>query len=360
MFDEANATLSGNEHLALLVPDFRFGNGIALDTEANGGPLFQDGFLAITPAAMTITHDYAMLERSIAALKIWHERFGSRARYVFWCLFGRQVHDRMAGKHIQNRRYHHPVFNYDEVTNSLSELDIVDLAPLLRKPIHDIRRLFIDTSSHPSQIGYLFLNGVLFDGLDAVTAYERAIAIIEGDLTRLAEKIRASIGKPVLLTGRSVWLGVLMTTLGATGTAKLAESGLIVAPLNRSPGQLPIGDILQTYPLASCQPVVISAGGKDLSTLLDTSFGSASGFWRTQPTIDWESATEAAIRRRGEVPNFSHATMSLPALPDAIRPELPDHAIEQGSQGMPSWTGLIAVLDMLNNLPKGPRWRGHP
>ncbi len=357
LFDESSALLADDEQLVIMVPDFRFGNGISLDTKASAGPLLQDGFLAITPTAMTIAHDRVMLERSIAALHIWHERFGSKARYVFWCLFGRQVHDRMAGKHIENRQYHHPAFNYYEVTTSLPELDIVDLAPLLSKPIHDIRRLFIDSSSHPSQVGYLLLNGILFDGLDALTAYERAVATTEGDLVRLAEKIRATVEKPILLTGRSVWLDVLMTTLGATGTAKLAESGLILAPLNRSPGQPPISEILRTHPLASCQPVVIAAGGQDLSTLLDENFGNAPGFWRSQPVIDWESATEAAIRRRGETPNFLHTTANLVVRPDAIRPDLPDHAVEQGPQGMPSWTGLIAILNLLSNLPRGTDWQ---
>ncbi len=357
LFDQAAATLGDNGHLVLLVPDFRFGNGIELDAAASAGPLLQDGFLGITPGAITSEHDRIMLERGMAGLRLWHDRFGARAHYVFWCLFGRQVHDRMAGKHIAEGRYHHPVFNYEEIIAALPGLDIADLSPLLRRPMHDVRRLFIDTSSHPSQVGYLLLNGLLFDGLEANAAYDRAVATVEADLIDFAQKIRGRAGKPVLLTGRSVWLDVLMSTLGSTGAAKLAEAGLVLIPIDRSPGQRPLAEILQQHPLASCQPVVISAGGADLSVQLDLLFGNPPSFWRGQPMIDWESATEAAIRHRGETPRFTRIASHLPTAPGAIRLDLPTHAVEQGPLGMPSWTGIVAVLQALTELPTRPAYR---
>ena len=350
--------MNKSERLALLVPDFRFGNGIAIDATASAGPLLQDGFLGITPAALTAENDHRMLERGMAALRVWHERFGERARYVFWCLFGRQIHARIAGKYVGEGRYRHPVFNYDEITAALPDLDIVDLSPLLRRPMHDVRRLFIDTSSHPSQVGYLLLNGLLFDGLDALTAYDRAVATVEADLVALARQIRERVGRPVLVTGRSIWLDVVMQTLGATGGEKLAEAGLVLVPIDRGPGQPALAEILRQYPLASCQAVVVSAGGADLSPLLDRIFATPPGFWRAQPVFDWESATEAAIRSRGETPRFTRLAAQLPALPSAIRLDLPAHAVEQGPLGMPSWSGIVAVLQALaEKLPADPGWR---
>lgn len=351
LFEQAKSMLVEDERLAILVPDFRFGNSITLDAEAICRPLMQDGFLAMTPKAMTEKSDRIMLERGLAGLQVWHDHFGPRACYIFWCLFGRQVHDRISGKFIDSGKYLHPTFNYDDITKSISGLDIVDLSPLLQRPMHDVRRLFIDSSSHPSQVGYLLLNGLLFDGLDALTAYDSAVAQTEGELVLHAQKIRADIGKPMLLTGRSVWLDVLMTTLGATGAAKLADAGLILAPIDRTLGQLTVDEILKVYPVSGCQPVVISAGGMDISSLLDKNFGTEPGFWRKQPVIDWESATEDAILHRGETPHFTRVVAQFETAANAIRPKLADHDVEQGPQGMPSWTGLISVLDLLASLP---------
>lgn len=358
LFEQAISGLSDDGHLALLVPDFRFGNAIALNSTASTGPLLQDGFLGIAPAALTTENDHRMLERSMVALRVWHERFGKRVRYVFWCLFGRQVHDRLAGKYVGAGRYHHPVFNYDEITAALPDLDIVDLSPLLSRPMHDVRRLFIDTSSHPSQVGYLLLNGLLFDGQEAMTAYDRAVSTVEADLVALAQQIRERVGRPVLVTGRSVWLDVLMQTLGATGAAKLAEAGLVLVPIDRGPGQPAPAEILLQYPLAGCQPVVVSAGGADLSQLLDRIFDTPPGFWHAPPVFDWESATEAAIHSRGETPRFTRIAAQLPTVPGAIRLNLPAHAVEQGPLGMPSWSGIVTLLQALaEKLPAYPSWR---
>ncbi len=358
LFEQSVSALDEAGRIILLVPDFRFGNEIVLDSKANAGPLQQDGFLGINPAALTTENDRLMLKRGMDALHLWHQRFGERAQYVFWCLFGRQVHDRLAGKYVGEGRYHHPVFNYDEITAALPDLEIIDLSPLLRRPMHDVRRLFIDTSSHPSQVGYLLLNGLLFDGLDAITAYDRAVATVEEDLVALARKAREKVGKPVLLTGRSIWLDVLMQILGATGVSKLAEAGLVLVPLDRHPGQPTPAEMLQRYPLASCQAFVVSAGGGDLSALLDRLFSTASGFWHSQPCLDWESATEPIIRQRGETPQFIRINTQLPAIGAAIRLNLPAHAVEQGPLGMPSWSGIVAVLQALaEKLAASPTWR---
>jgi len=357
LFNQAEAMLGDTGHMVLLVPDFRFGNGIALDSVSLAESLMQDGFLGVAPAAMTKECDRVMLERGMSGLRLWHERFGGRVCYVFWCLFGRQIHDRVAGKHIMERRYRHPAFNYDEITAAMPELYIVDLSPLLRRPMHDAWRLFIDTSSHPSQVGYLLLNGLLFDGLEANAAYDHAVATVEAELIALARKIRISVGKTVLLTGRSVWLDVVVQTLGASGAAKLTEAGLILAPIDRYPGLPPVAEILPQYPLASCQPVVISAGAADLSEQLCKQFRTSPGFWQCQPVIDWESATEAAIRNRSETPRFTKTAPHLPTIVDAISLDLPAHAVEQGPLGMPSWTGIVAVLEALADLKIKLSWR---
>lgn len=358
LFEQTVSALGNNKNFALFVPDFRFGNGITLEAGASKDLLLQDGFLGINPAALTEKYDQFMLERGLAALRFWHQRFGERACYLFWCLFGRQVNDRIAGKYVSEGRYHHPVFNYDEITTALPELDILDLSPLLCRPMHDVRRLFIDTSSHPSQVGYLLLNGMLFDGLDATVSYERAVLSVETDLVAMAQKIREKVGKPLLVTGRSIWLDVFMQTLGSTGAAKLAKAGLVLVPIDHSPGQSAASEILEQYPITSCLSFVVSAGGADLSALLDPIFSTPPGFWRYQPVLDWEGSTEVAILSRGETPRFNRVAADLPKVANVIDLDLPAHAVEQGPLGMPSWSGIEAVLKVLaEKLPIPQSWQ---
>lgn len=336
--------------VVVLVGDFRFGNGILLANPVPSGVLV-DEFMGVTAGAMTPEHDQAMLQRGLAGLRAWHETYGDQARYVLWDVFGRQVQDRLAGRHIADGHYRHPVFNYDEIAAALPGLDIVDLAPLLRLPQHDVSRLFIDGSNHPSQIGYLLLNGLVFDRLEVREAYDRAVATVE-ELLTLAQKISESAGRPVLLTGRSAWLDTLSRYMGVNGARRLADAGLILAPLDHVPGQPSLTQVVERTDLEPCAAVVVSAGGKDISALLARAFRTELSMWTDVPVIDWESATEKAIGDRGETPRFARLDPALPADPDAIKPALVSRAVEQGPLGTPSWSGLTALLRQI----AGSRW----
>lgn len=330
-------------HIGVLVGDFRLGNNILLEDPVPPRVMV-DGFLGITSAAMTTELDRVMLERGLAGMRAWHAKFGPRARYVLWAAFGRQVQDRLAGRHIVDGRYRHPVFNYDEIAAALPDLDIVDLAPLLRLQQHEVSRLFIDGSNHPSQIGYLLLNGMIFERLGAQEAYDRAVATVEAELLALARKVSESAGRPVLLTGRSVWLDTVSRYMGAHGAQRLAEAGIILAPLDHVPGQPPLARIVERTDLAECAAVVVSAGGRDLSPQLARAFRTELSAWTDVPVIDWESSTEKAIGDRRETPRFARLNSALPVVPDAVQAVLVPPAVEQGQLGTPSWSGITALL----------------
>lgn len=255
-------------------------------------------------------------ERGLAAVQAWQEAFGDRVRFVFWDLFGRQVHDRLAGQHIGGGRYHHPVFNDADVVGRFPGADIVDLSPLLGAPMHEVRRLFIDSSCHPSQIGYLLLNDALCAGRAPVEAFRSAVANVEAELFALAGKIVGAKGGAVLLTGRSVWLDTLMAYMGKDCALRLARSGLVLAPLTRLPGQPSIAQMLQQVPLSLCAPVLVSAGAQDLSPQLARAFDTDPSFWRDVPCIDWETATAAVITARRETPRYAYAREDAPQRPD--------------------------------------------
>ncbi|WP_137405729.1 hypothetical protein [Sphingobium sp. MP9-4] len=347
LLDKASSRADEQAVFGVMVPDFRFGNGICLDPLAQFGSVVRDGFLGIDSRAMTIAHDRAMLDRGMAGMEEWHRRFGKRVRYVLWCLFGRQVHDRMAGKHISTGVYRHPVFNYNDVVNAFPYLDIVDLSSLLKWPIHELRRLYIDSSSHPSQIGYLFLDEVLVNGGDVVKAYEESVAEVEGILHEMANRAHQAKGRKILLTGQSVWLDTFMAYMGSQGVEKLAGAGLIVAPLNATPGQPSINQLSRSMNLDDCAVVVMSAGGIDLSSSLAQAFDTHSDAWRNIRCIDWESATIPAITGRSETPQFTKINLSLPKSDAAIVPDLIPSMVEQGPLGMPSWTGILHILDLI-------------
>jgi hypothetical protein len=329
--------------VAVLVGDFRFGNRILLEDRKPSGTLI-DGFLAIAASAMTLEQDRMMLDRGLAGMHAWHKTFGDRARYVLWDAFGRQVHDRLAGRHNADGPYKHPVFNYDEIAAALPELHIVDLAPLLRLPMHEVHRLFVDASNHPSHVGYLLLNGLICDGLGVLEAYDRAVTTAETELLDLARGLSQAAGRKVLLTGRSVWLDTFSRYMGATGAQRLTEAGLILAPLDRAPGQRTPAQMVEDVDLAQCAVAVVSAGGADLSAHLARAFGTGASLWSDTPVINWEHATEATIRDRGEITEFARLDPNLPVKADGISPMLDPSQIELGRAGMPSWSGLTGLL----------------
>lgn len=346
------ASAAGAEgSIAVLVGDFRLGNNILLEDPVPSEALI-DGYMGITAGAMTAERDLAMLERGLAGMRAWDEVFGARARYVLWSVFGRQVHDRLAGRHITDGRYRHPAFNYGDIAAALPGLDIVDLAPLLRLPQHEVSRLFIDGSNHPSQIGYQLLNGLIFDRLDARDAYDRAVATVEGELLGLARQVSESAGRPVLLTGRSAWLDTLSRYMGANGSHRLADAGLILAPLDHVPGQPSLGQIVERTDLAHCAAVVVSAGGRDLSAVLARAFRTGLSIWSDVPVINWESATEKPIGDRGETPRFARLDPALCVKRGAITPDVMAPSVEQGPLGTPSWSGIAALLQQI----AGRRW----
>ncbi|MGC5197948.1 class I SAM-dependent methyltransferase [Aphanothece microscopica] len=347
LFESARNAIKNGGTVGVMVGDFRFGNAIARASDYEAYLLFQDSYLGIHPSAMTRENDLFMRERGLAAIKYWHKAFGENARLILWDLFGRQVFDRLSGRHICDRRYLHPVFNYCETVAWLPSAEIVDMAPLLRWPMHEIRRLFIDRSCHPSQIGYIFLNKALCRGQDVITAYREATSEVESALLALARQVSVAKGSPVLITGRSVWLDTIVGYLGEFGMARLAEAGLVLAPLAHVAGQPTIFQIMQEVPLDQCTPVVLSAGGHDISPNLARAFCTSLAFWHDLPVVDWEEGTKEAITARGETPRYSYVKASKAPVSEVFVPVLATHMVEQGPAGMPSWAGIVYMLEQI-------------
>lgn len=343
LFTECLAKNSPSERFALMVGDFRFGNAI-LQSNSPFQPLMQDGFVGIDGGSITLDDDANMLRKGLEALQSWHEQFGNRVTYVFWWLFARQVLDRLAGKHIVNNAYSHPTWTFQKVQSQLPGLDVVDFTPLLKMPMHDVARLFIDSSCHPSQIGYLMLDRILTGGTDVRSAYLSAVQEVEGEMLSLALDLLDEIRRPILITGRSVWLDTWVRYIGASAQ-KFESMGLYVAPLSHPRIMKRVAMEIPT----NCEVRVFSAGGTSLSQELAEAFGRLNQVnWNTLEHIDWESSAESIIESRNEVTQFRHA--SKPGhLADPIRRiSTEDAMLELGKEGIPSWLGLIKVLKDLS------------
>ena len=343
----AEEAAGADDFVAIMVGDFRFGNGICL-SPAPQGEVLADGFLAIEHAAMTPEFDRQMYRRWLAALHVWRDRFDGRARYIFWCQFGQEVQNRLEGRHIVEGRYRHPTWNFEDVIGVLGSA-VIDVRPLLQMPMHEVVRLFIDKSSHPSQIGYRFLEEALVQGREVREAYGRAVAEVEGALIDLARRLAAKHGRKVVITGRSVWLDTLVRYLGSKGGFKLAEAGLVLAPLDAAPGYPPISEWRGVVDIGDCAVVALSAGGFDLAPTLAAAFGTDRTFWYRQAWVDWEGGTDPVIRARKETPRFRHVTRALNDDERKVTPVLQDALVEIGPAGHPTWLGIRHLLDQVES-----------
>lgn len=320
----------------VLVGDFRFGNGICLADTADL-PVFQDGFLAVERAALDETYDRAMYRRSMMALQEWGRLLKGRGRFALWDLFCRQVQDRLAGRHIGENGYRHPVWNLDDVMAALPELEMVDLRPLLKLPMHEVSRLFIDESSHPSLIGYVFLELALLQGVATMDAYHFAVAEVEQKFLAFARRYEGRRGKKLVLTGASAWLDTLTRYMGANGQGKLADAGLIVAPINKIPGRLRLQDFEE---FADGADVVI-LGGEDLVARV----GGIVDIKGVSPVLlQWEPAVVKHICFRKEKPSFDFLHESS-AENGGLALRVLEEMVELGPHGFPNFSGLMAVLE---------------
>lgn len=349
------AQLHQTDDLFVFVPDFRLGNSVCLD-ESVGSDLFQDGYVNVSQQALSNECDQKMLARGLDALKVWQTSF-PKARYIFWSVFGRQVFDRLQGKHIVDKQYQHPAFTYKKIVRDFPALDIVDLNPLLSMQMHETQRLFIDTSCHPTLIGILFLERALVAGEDVIDAYTAAVGDIETQLFDFAKKIVEHAQGKVLLTGRSVWLDTLVRYCGATGVQRLAELGLVIAAMDPHPAHDTVASVLSTHGgLASFRHLyIISAGGRDLFEELSRKTNIKREEWSDATVIDWESNTAELIQKKKEQPQFQRLNQTLSPLDGVLTPELNEADVELGPFGIPTWYGLTKLLKMLAEIDVAPK-----
>lgn len=132
------------EEVYVLVGDFRFGNEIFSVPN-------RKRHLGINKENINDTNDSELLKKSIAALDCICKI--KNVKIVFWDLYFREFSNRQRGNYTKNDIYQHPFWNYNFFQNKYShktiELSLLDSI--------NIDLLFVDSSVHPSILGYCFL-----------------------------------------------------------------------------------------------------------------------------------------------------------------------------------------------------------
>jgi hypothetical protein len=345
LFDIAVNSAQPDRKLLLMVGDFRFGNEVCLKPSPDAFPVLISGFSGINARAISAANDAFMLKKATQALEIWNNTFNNNIRFLFWDLFCRQVQDRLAGRYISEKKYLHPSWNLVPLQSMLPRNRVIDLAPLLNLPMHEAMRLFIDSSSHPSYIGYLFITNCFSHESNAITAYNKACFDVEktifSSISALIEKKQA----PVTLLGRSVWIDTLLRYLGPSGWEKARTLGLTIAPMNGQIGySLNIHQIIQNT--GNSELFFISENGclSDLPNLDRSLLPETIALDEGINTLAWEASCAEVITQRNETPRSLHGAPIAKNARNQIS-DLSNADVELGPFGYPTISGIVKVLN---------------
>lgn len=348
-FNLAKQKAGKDKKILFLVPDFRFGNSLfkgATYVNSQGvwhDELFKSDYLAIDQQCISLNNDIILMERSLAALNIYTKEFDGRIKLLFWDLFGRQVLDRLAGRHFVNGKYTHPVWNLEAVQKKFNEDVLIDLLPLTKIAMHEALRLFIDMSLHPSKIGYLFFEYCTFDQLSAKDAFQKAVIETENQIKEALQPL-LSKDSSVVLFGNSSFIFILLRHLGWSGLKKLHEQGLYVVPHEHLLGfpvlsdewLPPVGQSYKTIHILNGESNATAKGLESFNPAPPTS----------KNTILWESLAAAVVKARGGEPKVGELKLQ-----QGIKLDIEDRDVELGELMHPTFAGLIKTLNVIASKP---------
>lgn len=347
LIDSVENLTSIDTKILLMVGDFRFGNEICLHSSRETLPLFSSGFSGISSNAITQENDVFMLEKCKKALDVWNGKFNNKIHFIFWDLFCRQVQDRLAGRHISNKKYLHPNWNLAPIQALVPADKLIDLTPLLTLPMHEAVRLFIDGSSHPSHIGYLFIINSFIYGSDTVTAYNKAVYDVEKMIFSTVDLMLERRSTPVTICGRSVWLDTLIRYLGSSGVDILAEKGLTLVPFNSQIGHINNNSI-EKLTQANSELYFVSEHGliSDVPSAYEPTFRDMEWVPTPKNSFAWESSCASIISKRNEKPHSLFGQLN-PESAQVPLLDLSDADVELGPYGYPTISGILKFLNQI-------------
>lgn len=141
------------DELIFIVGDFRFGNKTLVDDSVINNQH------SISKELITDANDKIMYDKVINELKILaSSEFKTKIKFIFWCLTLREYKNKKSGKYTDpmTGKYVHPIWNLSEV-ESLFPDNIVKV-----NINNNLDMLSIDSSNHPSFLGYVYLNSLIY------------------------------------------------------------------------------------------------------------------------------------------------------------------------------------------------------
>lgn len=176
------------DEIYVLVGDFRFGNGCF---DKNNIKKF-----GISKENINDVNDSILFKRCLNSLDELSKLKG--VKLIFWDLYLREFINKKSGRYTNNGRYNHPLWNYSFVqdryydkTISLDELDNLNL-----------EHLYIDSSLHPSILGYNFLFNVITG--QAVTVSFLSSLRMKHEIDK-----KLHLSKPTIITGNGVFFRII-------------------------------------------------------------------------------------------------------------------------------------------------------
>jgi hypothetical protein len=338
LFESAVSLAKPEQEILYMVPDFRFGNSVAVGMSELPAGAFLDGHSGIDSKALTLNNDRLMYQLCMKALPHWRNKFPNTIRFCFWDLLCRQIQDRLLKKHVSTKKYVHPVWNLKEIQDAYPTENVIDLTPLLGEPMHELNCLYIDSSSHPSQIGYKTIENCFIHKMDALSAYTKARNDVSSQIIEASQRLILTNKPFKLLTGSSVWLDTLARYLGQKGIQTLIHAGICIKPSHTPPA----------YPVELAEEF-IAAGDHDIIYIsengvsADHSVASPHRATNHVKFIAWEASCDHVIRSRNERPQSVYGNIISPTHALGIL-VLNDEDVELGPFGYPTINGLLKVL----------------
>ncbi|MGX9739958.1 hypothetical protein [Pseudocitrobacter corydidari] len=136
---------NGLGDVVLFVPDFRIGNVILKSSaEISLDPLF------ISKNKISSDSDCELYKMALNILDELVLKYGSKIKFIFWCLMGRECENKKLGRYVFDNQYRHPVWNYSEIKNRYFD-NILKMPGIENDIEHCIHN---NGTIHPNDRGY--------------------------------------------------------------------------------------------------------------------------------------------------------------------------------------------------------------
>jgi hypothetical protein len=183
-----------------IVGDFRFGNAVL--KYPNFKPNFKQEkeYLAIDKELINEENDTVMFDLCRSEIESLNLEFKGRLRLLFWDISIREFQNRVTGRYQDSGIYRHPVWNLNDILEEFADIAI-DTRDMLKYG----ERLYIDSSAHPSLMGWLYIAKYLRG--DRQVDLLESIQTFDNLLKNLLDSVR--VKGSVLITGDSKFTRIL-------------------------------------------------------------------------------------------------------------------------------------------------------